>query len=269
MSTSCANTANVLERAAFGSNPDAWPLPPADTAHELWLRAVIAGGQGRYASALADLDRLRRLGGSDARASLASLASSTRASFLRQLGWHDGARVWDGRAVALANTDEARGDALIGLAADALGVGRFGASARALELAADSANRPGSDRLRIRFAWVSAELAMFRGDGAAAVASAERGVQASSSFGSVRHAVKSQVVLAAALCSAGELGSARREGDAALDHALASGLVPLQWAVASLLADIADDPQSVPRYRRLRDECAQKVIRWGGVWRPR
>ena len=104
MSTSCANTANVLERAAFGSNPDAWPLPPADTAHELWLRAVIAGGQGRYASALADLDRLRRSGGSDARA---SLASSTRASFFRQLGWHHVARGWDGRAAALAHTDEA------------------------------------------------------------------------------------------------------------------------------------------------------------------
>ena len=118
MSTSCANTANVLERAAFGSNPDAWPLPPADTAHELWLRAVIAGGQGRYASALADLDRLRRSGGSDARA---SLASSTRASFFRQLGWHHVARGWDGRAAALAHTDEAWADAMIGLAADALG----------------------------------------------------------------------------------------------------------------------------------------------------
>lgn len=269
MSTSCANTANVLERAAFGSNPDAWPLPPADTAHELWLRAVIAGGQGRYASALADLDRLRRLGGSDARASLASLASSTRASFLRQLGWHHVARGWDGRAAALAHTDEAWADAMIGLAADALGVGRFAASARALELATPRVADSGSDRLPIRLAWVSAELAMFRGDGAAAVAPAERGVRLSSDFGSVRHAVKSRVVLAAALCSAGDFPSARREGREALDQALGSGLVPLQWAVASLLADIADDARSASRYQALRDESAEKVIRWGGVWRPR
>lgn len=266
MSTSCANTANVFERAAFGSNPDAWPLPPADTAYQLWLRAVIAGGQGRYASALADLDRLRNHAGSGA---MASLASSTRASFLRQLGWHDDARVWDGRAAALAATDEALADAMIGLAADALGVGRFAASSRALELAARHVADSGSDRLPIRLAWVSAELAMFRGDGAAAVGPAEKGVRLSSDYGSVRHAVKSRVVLAAALCSAGDLPSARRQGREALDQALGSGLVPLQWAVASLLADIADDAHLVSRYEALRDESAQKVIRWGGVWRPR
>ena len=67
-----------------------------------------------------------------------SLAHSTRASFLRQLGWHARARGWDGRASALAGADlEAHADALIGLAADALGVGRFAASAAALHRAAD------------------------------------------------------------------------------------------------------------------------------------
>ncbi|MDA2894727.1 hypothetical protein PDG61_27710 [Mycolicibacterium sp. BiH015] len=266
MSTLPANTANVLRRAAFGSNPDVWPLPPADTAYEVWLRAVVAGGQGRYASALADLDRLRHCAGPDA---LASLALSTRASFLRQLGWHEVARVWDGRAAALADTDEALSDAMIGLAADALGVGRFAASARALELAAERVGDSGSDRLPIRLAWVSAELAMFRGDGAAAVAPAERAVSLSTDFGSVRHAVKSRVVLAAALCSAGDLPSARREGEAALNQAHGSGLGPLQWAAASLLADIADDATSASRYQALRDESAETVIRWGGVWRPR
>lgn len=266
MSTPPANTANDLETAAFGSNPDAWPLPPAESPRQVWLRAVVAGGQGRYASALADLDRLRRFPGSD---DIASLASSTKASFLRQLGWHDVARVWDGRAAALARSDEARADAMIGLAADALGVGRFAASARALALAAEPVNGSGSGRLPIRLAWVSAELAMFRGDGAAAVAPAERAVQLSAEFESVRHAVKSRVVLAAALCSSGDLPSARREGDTALDQALESGLVPLQWAVASLLADIGADEHSMPRYRALRDQCAQRVIRWGGVWRPR
>ena len=46
----------VLANAAFGDDPGRWPLPPASTPHELWLRAVVAGGQGRYGSAMADLD---------------------------------------------------------------------------------------------------------------------------------------------------------------------------------------------------------------------
>ena len=50
--------------------------------------------------------------------------------------------------------------------------------------------------------------------------------------------MKSDVVLAAALCSAGDLDAARPVADAALAAADAAGLVPLQWAVACLLADI-------------------------------
>src|SRR5687768_11318696 len=108
-----------LADAAFGDDPGRWPLPAATTAHQLWLRAVAAGGQGRYAIALADLAGMYRIASAGP---LASLAHSTRASFLRQLGFHARARRWDGRAVALAGEDlEARADALIGLAADALG----------------------------------------------------------------------------------------------------------------------------------------------------
>ncbi|HEY9264275.1 MAG TPA: hypothetical protein VIQ11_06710, partial [Mycobacterium sp.] len=84
MTTSAPSSAACLEDAAFGSNPGCWPLPPATTPQELWLRAVVAGGQGRYSSAVADLDRLQRL---VAHGPLASLALSTMASFLRQLGW--------------------------------------------------------------------------------------------------------------------------------------------------------------------------------------
>ncbi|MDG4664073.1 hypothetical protein [Mycobacterium sp. 236(2023)] len=266
MSTEPASTANAIEAAAFHSNPGSWPLPPAVDARALWLRAVAAGGQGRYATALADLDRVRRTSGD---AVVASLALSTRASFLRQLGWHDVARLWDGRAAAVAQTDEARADAMIGLAADALGVGRFAASARALERAAESVDASGSPRLPIRLAWVSAELAMFCGDGSTAVEHAEQGVRLASGFVSVRHAVKSRVVLAAALCSAGDLASARREGDSVLGQAEDAGLVPLQWAVASLLADIGSDERSEAEILAVRDVSAEKVIKRGGVWRPR
>ncbi len=120
----------MIANAAFGDDPGRWPLPTAQSAEELWLRAVVAGGQGRYASAYADLAYLRRV---HRVGRLASLANSTQASFLRQLGRHDEARGWDGRALATAGGDaEGIADALIGLAADALGVGRFAASAAAL-----------------------------------------------------------------------------------------------------------------------------------------
>lgn len=101
----------VLVAAAFGNQPGSWPLPTAITPHHLWLRAVAAGGQGRYAHAYGDLSVLRRLVPAGP---LASLAHSTQGSLLRQLGWHTLARGWDGRALALAGADrEAGADALV------------------------------------------------------------------------------------------------------------------------------------------------------------
>src|SRR5258705_13396839 len=141
----------VLANAAFGDDPRRWPLPPASTPHELWLRAVAAGGQGRYGSAMADLANLAGL--RQRGSPLVSLAHSTRASFLRQLGWHDRARGWDGRAMAMAGSDrEAGADALIGLAADALGVRRFAASAAALRRAGELFTGSVPPRLPVRLA---------------------------------------------------------------------------------------------------------------------
>ena len=250
----------VLANAAFGDDPRRWPLPPASTPHELWLRAVAAGGQGRYGSAMADLAGL--LPRDDP---LASLAHSTRASFLRQLGWHDRARRWDGRAMATAGSDpEAGADALIGLAADALGVGRFAASAAALRRAGERLTGSVPARLPVRLAWVSAELAMASGDGQTAVGHAERAVELAASFGSARHAVKSDVILAAALCSAGEIEASRRVADAALQDADRLGIIPLCWALACLLADIGSARHSAADVLRIRNECAATVRRRGG-----
>ncbi|MCH9641389.1 MAG: hypothetical protein K0U71_06770 [Actinomycetia bacterium] len=267
MTTSPARAATVgIDSAAFGSDPGRWPLPPAVTPYELWLRAVAAGAQGRYASALSDLDRLQR---GATPGPLASLALSTRASFLRQLGWHDRARSLDGQAVALADAATSAADALIGLAADALGVGRFAASARALQRAADVVADSTAARLPVRLSWVSAELAMVTGNGVSAVADAERASQLAATLDSVRHAVKSRVVLAAALCSRGDIDAARREADEALRQTGSFGLVPLRWAVASLLADIGSEEHSQAELAALRDESAETVKRRGGVWRPR
>lgn len=256
-----------LTEAAFGCQPGRWPLPAARTAEELWLRAVAAAGQGRYASALTDLDRVLRL---SAQGPLASLAHSTRASFFRQLGWHDTARGYDGRAWALSRGfGEAAADALVGLAADALGVGRFAASERALARAETVIAGVDVPRLAVRLAWVSAELAMVRGDGDRAVTFAQYAAELAGPLGSARHTVKSSVVLAAAHCSAGDLAASRRVADAALAATDELGLVPLRWAAASLLADIGSDTWTKAQVMAVRDSAAAAVSRWGGVWRSR
>jgi hypothetical protein len=255
-----------LSNAAFGDDPGCWPLPTATTQYELWLRAVVAGGQGRYSSALADLAAVRR----GPRDPVVSLAHSTRASFLRQLGWHDHARAWDGRASALAGPDrEAGGDALIGLAADALGTGRFAASERALNRAADLIDERGPARLHVRISWVSAELAMARGQGAAAVDHADAARSAAAAFGSARHTLKSEVVLAAALCCAGDLDGSRRVADNALDDTERLGMIPLRWALASLLAGIGSATRSGVEVTAIRDGSADTVRLRGGVWAGR
>ena len=262
MTTSAS--AAVLADAAFGEDPGRWPLPVAATPDELWLRAVALGGQGRYAGARADLERLCRTRNAGP---LTSLAHSTNASFLRQLGWHADARGWDGRALALAGSDaEAAADALIGLAADALGVGRFTAARRALDRAAERMPGAAAGRLAVRLAWVSAELAMARGEGAQAVRHAEEAVEAAAAFGSARHAVKSDVVRAAALCSAGDLDGARLVADAALAETGRLGMIPLRWALACLLADIGSATCSSDQVIVIRDESADTVRSRGGVW---
>jgi len=269
----------TLAGAAFGADPDSWPLPSATTPRELWLRAVASGGQGRYGTAYRDLAELRR---SVSAGRLLSLAHSTQGSFLRQLGWHALARGWDGRALAVAGADaEARGDALIGLAADALGVGRFAAAA-ALLMRADQDLAPASvpDRLTVRRRWVAAELAMACDDGQVAVRHAEEAVERAQAMsinkainktidgmGSARHRVKSDVVLAAALCSAGSTERARVVAEAALDATGRLGLIPLRWALACLLIDIGSVTFKAQEMHEIRDICAGQVRRAGGTWR--
>ncbi|MEO6793320.1 MAG: hypothetical protein ABI253_12030 [Mycobacterium sp.] len=252
----------ALAAAAFGGEPGRWPLPAAITPRQRWLRAVAAGGQGRYASATAELTVLLR----DTPAGpLTSLAYSTRGSFLRQLGRHDCARGLDGRALALAGDDpEAGADALVGLAADALGVGRFAASAALLDRVMPEP--PAAPvRLAIRRQWVSAELAMVTGDGVTAVRHAEQALELAP-VASVRHRVKSQVVLAGALCCAGNPDRARTVADAALADTGRLGLVPLRWALACMLIDVGSATRTVEELRGLRDDAAELVRYRGGSW---
>jgi hypothetical protein len=45
------------------------------------------------------------------------------------------------------------------------------------------------------------------------------------------------------------------------------GLVPLRWALACLLVDLADTEGRAEELRSLRDDCAGRVEHWGGIWR--
>ncbi|MCW2649135.1 MAG: hypothetical protein QOE41_437 [Mycobacterium sp.] len=254
----------VLATVAFGDDPGRWPLPAAVSPHESWLRAVAAGGQGRYRSAQADLTVLRRR---VAVGSLASLAHSTWGSFLRQLGGHADARHWDGRACALAGDAEAALDALIGLGADALGLRRFAASAALLERARTLLDGPGvPDRLALRWQWVAAENAMAGGDGAEAVRHADQAAELAAESPSARHRAKTDVVRAAALCSAGQVDLARTAADAALVTTGRLGLTPLRWAVAGLLADIGSKLCDPAEVLAIRDASAEAIRHGGGVW---
>jgi hypothetical protein len=261
----------VLAAAAFGDDPGRWPLPAARSVPDHWRRAVAAGGQGRYATARADLQAVLR-GPSETR--WASLALSAQASFLRQLGWHRRAAGLDGMAWAQAGDDpEAGVDALAGLAADALGIGRLATSAALLERARsvhDRASDP-PPRLAIRLAWVGAELAMAAGDGQLACEEANRAVELSRAAVPAlrRHRVKSDIVLAAALCCAGDLAASQRTADAVLNDTGARGLVPLRWAVACLLAGIGSARHNPAEVAEIRDRSADFVTRHGGQWSVR
>ncbi len=263
----------LLADVAFGADPGRWPLPAARGPEELWLRAVGAGGQGRYAAARADLALLMR---AEPDGRWRSLALSTHASFLRQLGWHWSSHDVDGRAWAASAGDPQAGvDALSGLAADALGVGRLTASAallaRAERVACELSGGGVPDRQSVRLAWVHAELAMAGGDGAAALRHARRSVELAANTPSVprRHRIKSNVVLAAALCCAGDLAGSRAVADAALEDTETYGLVPLRWALACLLSGIGSEAHSPAAIKEVRDLSAQVVARRGGHWKMR
>lgn len=270
MVTFRSSAAAVLTDAAFGPLPAIWPLPVAVTPEDVWLRAVALGGAGRYAAAHAELDAIAvsRPG------ALASRALSTRASLVRQLGWHAQARGLDGRALALADSDaEARSDAFVGLAADALGLARF-PLAHALLDQAESLSAHGDVRwpwrLPLRLAWVRAELAMVSGDGARSLRYARTAERLARDVPSVRHQVKTAMVLAAALSSAGDFDESAVVAARGLQAATVNALVPLRWALSAMLASLpasGEVGQGREDLVAVRRDCADWIAHAGGRWR--
>lgn len=259
---------SAAREAAFGASPQHVPRRPGDP-QERWLAAVALGGQGRYAAAATELGRLAADPTIPLR--LAAHAAVTRAAHLRQLGGHAAARAHDARGLRLATAacrargagaqmsvqlDEgscgglddgldagaARIDALVGLAADTLGLGDPTTSHRLLDRAAPSLAAHPSWRPAVRAGWVRAELALIQGRAADAVAPAEAALVGARQAGSVRHVLKSRIVLVVARGVAGALGPAEAilELDAIADECARYGLLPLRWPAALAAADLQE-----------------------------
>ncbi|WP_246098262.1 hypothetical protein [Rhodococcus spelaei] len=264
-------TRSDLERAAFGDTPGARDLPAAEDARDHWLRAVTLGGQGRYAAARAELEQLHRL---DPDPVLASLAASTEASLLRQLGWHALASTHDGRALALLGAPavaiadasvQARCDALTGLAADALGCGRFALGFRLLERCGALADQPDPAvwRQRIRWNWVSAEMSLASGDAAGGRRHAAAALDLAADCESIRHQVKSELLLAAAESAGPDPTAATGPARRVLARCAEHGLVPLEWAASMLLGGVQPSAEA----NDVRDRCESRIAAWGGRFR--
>ena len=178
---------STLEQAAFGDRPDHVVTATPETPRDQWLAAVVLGAQGHYARAATLLSHLLNENND-----LAALAAATLASHRRQLGGHAAARKLDALSVRKAQSDEARSDALLGLAADAIGAGRLTEARRLRDRSPLT-----TWRARVRHGWVSAEIEL--SCGGAAVEHAERALEEAVSANAIRHRVKSEIVLAAAL----------------------------------------------------------------------
>lgn len=241
-----------LRRAAFGDTPSAGAARllagGEPTPVRRWLAAVVLGGHGRYAAATGLLTGL--LGAADP--VLGSLAASTLAAHRRQLGGHVVARSLDAIALrrvaglpiaAIPDPDGtdvtgALADALLGLAADAIGLGRPAEAGRLLRRV-DGLGELGW-RSRVRSGWVNVEALLATGEPERAVPIAERCVAESASCGAVRHVTKSEMMLAVAcMNSATERGRARAIGllEGVACRSLEREFLPLAWPSALLLAD--------------------------------
>jgi hypothetical protein len=231
-----------------------------------WLGAVVLGGQGRYAAAAGWLKPLLR--GHDR--VVASLAGSTIASHLRQLGGHAEARRYDAEALRVLvsgrtatpgwSGDEygigatgARVDALLGLAADAIGLGRIAEAATLHDAATRAASNAPSNatsnfesnrtawRITVRIDWVAAELALSTDRPDVALRHAGHARAVATAAGAVRHTVKSIMMAGAATAAGGTPDGRRRAAGLlteALDVSLTRGMLPLMWPSALLLADV-------------------------------
>jgi hypothetical protein len=250
-----------LHAAAFHGGAPPAELPAAGTPgldpRTRWLAGVYLGALGHYGPAAA----LLLPGGRPA----GSLAASARASHLRQLSRHAEAEPLDRRALATAGPDrEARADALTGLVADAVGLGRLTLARRRLTRAATELGSDASWRTAVRLDWVRAEVALLGDRPAEAVAAASKALTRARIADAPRHVAKSLLILGVAIevrAGASAAVPLLREAAAA---AQAQGLLPLVWPSRLLLAQLLHSSDTVAAsHERQAAASAICALRWG------
>lgn len=244
------------ERAAFHGRPAAGVAPlalavetaaeaglEAEAAAASWLLGVCLGAAGRYGRALEVLDPLVGAAGTPATRAISALAAATVASVHRQLGRHAVAQEYDETALAAStDTPEGRFDALLGLAADAVGLGDSDAAAARLAEAADLlGERTDWWRQRVRLGWVRAEVALLTGDPQAAAEAAQGAVELAERSGAPRHVAKGLLFLGVAQVQAGHSPEAALTLRRAALLAESLGTLPLQWPVRAVLGALLAD----------------------------
>jgi tetratricopeptide (TPR) repeat protein len=239
------------ERAAFHGRPAAGVAPlqravemahaqgrDAEATAAAWLLGVCLGAAGRYGAAAAVLQPLAASAPSEPERRLfSSLAAATLASVSRQLGRHGEGRSIDERALELADeAPEARFDALLGLAADAVGLDdATTASASLVEAAALAATRGDWWRQRVRLDWVRAEIALLESRADEAVARASAAVTLAETSGAPRHVAKGLLFTGVAQLQTGDVEEAASSLRRAATLAESLGAVPLVWPARAVL----------------------------------
>ena len=174
-----------------------------------------------------------------------------RASHHRQVGAVVSAREFDVQALDVAEDDEGRADALIGLAADDVASGAVSTAqdwhAQAGVVAANEW------RTLARWHWVGAELALLVGDRGAAADHARASV-ACSAERSARHEAKSLIIKAAATGDPTGL-------DRVAPVLEASSWTTLEWPLALVAADLGDrvDPVWLARAWRAGVDATYRI----------
>jgi tetratricopeptide (TPR) repeat protein len=241
----------IGEQAAFHGRPAAGVAPlqraverahaaghDAEATAAAWLLGVCLAAAGRYGSAMVVLEPLAESGpGDPERALFASLAAASLGSVARQLGRHTEGRRLDERALALAgDAPEARFDALLGLAADGVGLEDVTAADVALADAATLADgRPDWWRQRVRLDWVRAEIALLRNRADEAVLRAQAAIALAEESGAPRHVAKGLLFCGVAQVQTGghDEAAATLRRAATLAESLAT--VPLVWPARAVL----------------------------------
>lgn len=289
-----------LLRIAFGDRPDVMPVVHRDEPPvRRWLAAVALGARGHYAVAATLLDGLYR--DRAAPPAVRAHAAVTRAAHLRQLGGHLMARRWDARGLAMAGAaglsagagldtvdvdglgmEAARLDAVIGLAADSVGLGDLDLADRLLIGVERCVIEHTSWRTSVRLSWVRAELALSRGQVGDAERCAHEAVSRARSAGAVRHKIKSELVLLVAQSAAGsDQGEAVKGLNLLLERTRQAELTTLEWVIHLLLAsshEAFDTPEAqVHRCRtveilvdiRLRTDSVGRNVLDRSPWVPK